>query len=99
MQWDEKHRRRCASDPDPIQRAHAHASLHRAAVTTSDRCGCFYCGSTFSPSEIEEWVDEVNGEGQTALCPRCNIDAVLGDRSGFPLDSRFLATMKAFWFS
>lgn len=39
------------------------------------QCACYYCCTTFSPLRIREWADN----GLTALCPNCNIDAVLSD--------------------
>jgi hypothetical protein len=90
--------RRVAQMPAGVREAHEHASRHRAEVLRSGRCGCFYCCSTFPPQDITRWTDEVGGEGQTALCPRCGIDSVLGDRSGFDLSPGFLQNMKSFWF-
>lgn len=65
---------------DHIQ-AHDHCSHHREGLLASARSGCFYCGAVFPPAEIQEWVDEQDGVGQTALCPRCDIDAVIGSES------------------
>jgi hypothetical protein len=84
-------------DRDHIQ-AHAHSSRHREEVIHSSMCGCFYCLATFEPDEIKDWVDEVDGVGQTALCPRCGIDSVIGSGSGFPINGRFLAKMHRHWF-
>lgn len=65
----------------------------------SDRCGCFYCRSTFLPGDILDWVEmDADGNGKTALCPRCGIDAVIGSASGVSLDPDFLARMHEFWF-
>ncbi len=62
-------------------------------------CGCFFCLSIFPPSEIREWVDEDDNEvGMTAICPKCGIDSVLGDRSGYPMTDDFLTSMKKLWF-
>jgi hypothetical protein len=62
-------------------------------------CGCFYCRAIHPPSEITEWVDEdPAGGGQTALCPRCGIDSVIGDSSGFPVTLEFLEEMHRCWF-
>jgi hypothetical protein len=83
--------------PDII-RAHRHSSHHRAEVLAGERCRCFYCCAVFAASEIEEWTDEWEGIGQTALCPRCGIDAVIGAESGYPVTHEFLAAMKAHWF-
>ncbi|WP_337867994.1 cytoplasmic protein [Meiothermus sp.] len=74
--------------------AHQHASRHRAEILQSEQCGCFYCLRIFPPSEIEEWIDE----GQTALCPYCGIDAVLGSASGAQITEDFLGQMRERYF-
>jgi len=85
-------------DPD-LEAAHRYCASHRAAVSASERCGCFYCLATFAPSEILDWVDEdANGVGQTALCPRCGIDSVLPSSSGLSIEPEFLRRMRAYWF-
>jgi hypothetical protein len=82
-----------------IEPAHKFSSGHRSQVEASETCGCFYCLATFPPTAIEEWVDEDDaGVGQTALCPRCGIDSVLGSKAGFPLTQEFLGAMKQHWF-
>ena len=78
--------------------AHDHSSNHRAEVVDSTLCGCFYCCETFPSGDIEEWVDDVDGVGQTALCPKCGIDAVVGDRAGFGVSRGFLEMMRLHWF-
>ena len=82
-------------DPDLI-RAHKHSSRHRAELEGSDKCGCFYCLSTFASSEIVDWLEEGDG---TALCPRCGIDSVIGSQSGYPITDAFLREMNRYWFS
>ena len=85
--------------------AHKNSSRHRDEILSSELCGCFYCLKVFSPSDIMDWVDETNNDetainqvGQTALCPHCGIDSVIGSKSGFPITSDFLKTMKSYWF-
>ena len=84
-------------DPDYIQ-AHEHASLHRDEIERSEICGCFYCLAIFTPDAIERWLNDRGGTGQTALCPECGIDSVLGSASGFPLDKTLLTRMHQHWF-
>lgn len=79
---------------DDIIEAHKHAGRHRAEVMASQLCGCFYCLAIFHPSEIDEWVDG----NQTALCPHCGIDAILGDQAGYELNKNFLRKMHQYWF-
>jgi hypothetical protein len=79
--------------------AHKRSIRHRAEIEASSVCGCFYCEETFAPSEIEDWTDMSNPPPeQTAICPRCGIDSVIGDKSGFALTPTFLAEMKKAWF-
>lgn len=86
--------------------AHKHSSLHREEILSSTKCGCFYCFGIFAPSEIVEWVDappgqqhaEMSAFGRTAICPKCGIDSVIGDKSGYPLDDAFLNRMHSHWF-
>ena len=80
--------------PEDILVAHTHSSKHHEEIVASKMCGCFYCLRTFSPNDIVEWIDD----GQCAMCPRCGIDSVLGDKSGYPLTPEFLGKMKRYWF-
>jgi wobble nucleotide-excising tRNase len=99
MGWQEEHERRVAAFPQDIRDAHKHSSGHRVEVQSSATCGCFSCCRRFEPSSINEWVDQdEKGTGQTALCPFCGIDSVIGDKSGFPITNKFLAEMNRYWF-
>ena len=74
--------------------AHGCSKDHRAQIDASSLCGCFCCLSTFPPAKIETWIyDETR-----ALCPFCEIDAVIGDASGFPVNKEFLSEMCREWF-
>jgi hypothetical protein len=84
-------------EPDYI-RAHKNSSLNRDEILKDSLCGCFYCLRTFVPVEILEWIDVVEGVAQTALCPMCGIDAVIGSASGFPITADFLKRMNQHWF-
>ena len=80
---------------DPkLRAAHKCSIHHRLQIKSSKLCGCFGCLSTFPPINIEEWTDAVD----TALCPLCGIDAVIGDASGFPITKEFLSEMCQVWF-
>lgn len=58
-------------------------------------CGCFYCLAVYSPSAITEWTDY----DDSALCPKCGIDSVLAEDSGYPITTAFLTRMYARWFA
>ena len=74
--------------------AREHCSLNRAELERSELCGCFYCMSIFLPGAIVEWIDD----GQTAVCPNCPVDSVIGSASGYPITKEFLERMHAHWF-
>ena len=83
--------------PDVV-RAHRHSIRHRDEILASTVCGCFHCCGTFPPSEIAEWTDAWEGVGQTALCPQCGVDSVIGFESGYPVTRAFLKQMHDHWF-
>jgi len=74
--------------------AHEHSANHREEVESSETCGCFYCAQTYPTGNILDWTDG----GETALCPYCGIDSVIGDKSGVPLTKEFLTEMYDVWF-
>jgi hypothetical protein len=83
------------SDVALLVRAHKHCSSHKQELLVSASCGCFYCQRVFASSEVEDWCDD----GNTALCPYCGIDALIGDVSSFPItDPSFLRAMHQYWF-
>lgn len=79
--------------------AHKKSIHHRKEIEASKICGCFYCEKTFRPTDISDWTD-TDGERhqQTALCPHCGIDSVVGDHSGFEITDTFLRAMHDAWF-
>ncbi|MDD5195178.1 MAG: cytoplasmic protein [Candidatus Omnitrophica bacterium] len=82
-----------------LEEAHKHSLKHREEILNSEMCGCFHCEAIFNPSEIKEWVDaDKNNLGQTALCPKCGIDSVIGSSSGYPIAKEFLGKMQKHWF-
>jgi hypothetical protein len=76
-------------DDNRLEAAHKHSIFNREELQRSSLCGCFYCFATFTPAEVSEWIDE----GQTALCPKCPVDSVIGSASGFPITPDFLRRM------
>lgn len=60
-------------------------------------CGCFYCETLLLANDIKEWNEEDNGQ-DTAICPYCGIDSVIGDDCVKPLNKEFLHEMKKYWF-
>ena len=82
-------------DPVHLDAAHKHCIFHRAEIEASELFGCFHCRRSGPVAEITEWTDD----GDTALCPKCGIDSVLGSASGFPVaNGLFLGAMKRRWF-
>lgn len=82
-----------------IIEAHRLSFRNRAALETSETCGCFFCLKTCRPNEIMKWIDKRSGLDETGLCPHCRIDSLLGSSSGFPVTTDFLRDMRDYWFS
>ena len=80
--------------------AHDWSVDNRETIEASTEAGCFHCLERFSASEVTAFVDE--GE-VTALCPKCGVDAVIGDAAvngdiPFQLSEAFLQAMYSRWF-
>ena len=84
-----------AYNPD-YEVAHKFCNNNKNQLQQDKKCGCFYCCKIFQPQEIDEWIDS---SSDTALCPYCGIDSVIGESSGYPITEEFLKKMNAYWFS
>jgi hypothetical protein len=74
-------------------RLHRHTRANRMELEASEVCGCIACERIYFPSEIVRWVDE-----ETALCPHCGADAVVGSASGIPIMPGVLRRAHERWF-
>ncbi len=52
------------------------AFKNRKHIESCELAGCYHCLATFSIDEINSYTDK----GQTVLCPKCDVDAVLGSK-------------------
>jgi hypothetical protein len=69
---------------------HKLSSHHRDQVIKTYEVSCFYCLKKYKSKEIKEWCDK----GDTAICPKCGIDAVLP----FNMGTEALKDMHDHWF-
>jgi hypothetical protein len=74
-------------------RLHRHTRANRMELEASEVCGCIACERIYFPSEIVRWVDE-----ETAVCPHCGVDAVVGSASGIPIMPGVLRRAHERWF-
>ena len=75
--------------------AHKNGIHNKRILEKSDLCGCYYCLEIFTFDQITDWVDKQD----TAICPSCGIDSVIGSAQGYPVTREFLNRMKVMWFS
>jgi hypothetical protein len=91
---------------NPLLAAYRYISNNWLQVQGSTLCGCCKCVQIFRADEIVGWtgldIDNVEDpqavERQTAMCPKCGSEAVLADKSGFPINLDFLGRMNEAWF-
>jgi hypothetical protein len=87
-----------SSNQDSMMVANMHATCNRAEIEKSTLCYCYCCCNSFGPDEIKEWINEFKLIGETAICPKCGIDSVLGDSCGMDLTEEFLEELRKYWF-
>ena len=86
--------------------AQRHTSNNRAELEASNLCGCFHCMQVFPTLEIVAWTgldmsnfnDSEAMNAETAVCPRCGSESLIGDKSGYAIDPDFLNRMHQAWF-
>jgi hypothetical protein len=86
--------------------AYHYLSKNWVHIQGSTNCGCCSCLETFAPDAIIAWTgldmsnfnDPAAANSQTAMCPRCGSESVLGDKTGFPVSQNFLVRMNEAWF-
>ena len=81
---------------DYLQKVHKKSFANKSRLQTAKKCGCFYCISIFNAEEIDDWTIDVPDD--TALCPYCYIDSVIGDNEGFPITEELLEAMYTEYF-
>jgi hypothetical protein len=74
-------------------RLHRHTRANRMELEASEVCGCIACERIYFPSEIVRWASE-----ETAVCPHCGVDAVVGSASGIPIMPGVLRRAHERWF-
>ena len=77
--------------------AHLYSGANKDYLLKDSKCGCFYCLKIFDPKEITDWCYYASDE-DTAICPYCGIDSIIGESSGFPITEEFLKKMHNYWF-
>jgi hypothetical protein len=76
--------------------AHEFSSNHKKKLIKDSCCGCFSCCEIFDPALIKGWLNDKRDE--TAMCPFCGIDSIIGESSGYPITYEFLKKMNEYWF-
>ncbi len=72
---------------------HTHTRGNRMELEQSEVCGCLACERIYSPTEVVSF-----SLGDSAQCPHCGINAVVGSASGIPITPAVLARAHARWF-
>lgn len=70
------------------------ALKNRQAINQSKNAGCFHCLKLFPIEEIKLYTDN----DQTAICPYCNTDCVIGDYCGWQITNESLKIANKFWY-
>ena len=75
---------------------HQFSSSNMQDFEENKKCGCFYCCKIFDSDEISQYIDD--DDGDTAVCPYCGVDSVIGEGHGFEISEELLKKMHDFWF-
>jgi len=83
---------------DAFKKPHDACTFNQFYVFNSVMCGCFYCHEIYSAKAVVTFVRTKEGMPKTAVCPRCKVDCVLPDASGYPVEKSFIQIQGGYWF-
>ena len=75
---------------------HSHTIRNRKEIDQSEYCHCISCCKSYPSPIIMNFIKD--GDSETALCPYCGIDAVIGDASGLEINQEILTKLNKRWF-
>ncbi len=79
---------------DYLEAAHVHCFENGPEVRASSRVGCIACARNFEASLVTEIKLLSRENEETAFCPVCSFDTIIGDASGYPVENAdFLIAM------
>ncbi|GHF30958.1 hypothetical protein GCM10017044_27960 [Kordiimonas sediminis] len=81
-----------------LKQVHSTSFGNKTSIEKSHVAACFHCEAVFPASEVERWVEENEPHQPTALCPQCNIDAVIADADVSQISKELLHRMRLRWF-
>ena len=76
-----------------------HSICNKTEIMNSETCGCYSCQTIFAPSKISHWGKETSPKllerecSETALCPNCGFDFVIGDAIGVKITKELLSAL------
>ena len=79
-----------------LEEIHKHSINNKTEIQKSATCGCLFCREMFDPSEIKTWIKD---KEETAECPYCKVDSVIGNASGYEISKSLLDAMAKKWFN
>lgn len=76
------------------KKLHTYSYNNKQLIQKSNECYCFHCESKINAKEIVSFIDN----DKTALCPLCNVDAIIPDCIEEEITKELIDEMKRFWF-
>jgi hypothetical protein len=77
-----------------LEGLHKKSINNKSNIDSETLCGCFYCETIFLGDKVSNYIDE----GQTALCPICNVDSVIASDKKEIVNQSILKAMHSKYF-
>ena len=71
---------------------HKHSFNNKFEILNSHKCACFHCFRIYDSADVDTFSKETDGQ-ETALCPLCISNTIIGDASGFNLTDELIDTL------
>ena len=77
-----------------LEKLHTYSANNKRTIALASKCYCFHCLAVLEPEAITDYL----ADEQTAICPKCGVDAILPDSIEETIDENIIAEMNAYWF-
>ena len=76
------------------KKLHTYSTHNRKMVESSEKCHCYFCRGTVDSGDVTSYTDG----GETAVCPRCGVSALIPDCVDEEINANVLHDMHEYWF-
>ena len=81
-------------ETEHLSTLHTYTLKNKSLIEKSKICYCYHCKNKILVEDIVDYLDE----GETAVCPKCNVDSLIPDCIDEEITDKVIDDMNRYWF-